>query len=155
MLDATGDLQQSIYDQVTPGLPGAAGDLLTNTSIVDPVRPNDTANRLFITTSSHKDAAGRTLVQTDGEGFTTLAYDANSNRVSYRDANGVGEDCVYDNADRDVSCTDTQGDVTSRSYDAANNVITSVDGLGKVEVCYFDSRGRKVECVDRIGAQTL
>lgn len=37
----------------------------------------------------------------------TMAYDPNGSRLSVRGANGVGLDCIYDNANRGITCTDT------------------------------------------------
>ena len=85
---------------------------------------------------------------------TSFSYDANSNLVSYRDPNNVGQDCVFDARNRDVSCTDTQGDTTSRVYDAHSNVVTMTDALAQSTSCVFDARDRKSTCTDRISATT-
>ncbi len=101
------------------------------------------------------DAVGRRLESIDAENnSSTFQYDANSNRINYRDANGVGQDCEFDARNRDISCTDTQGDTTTRQYDANSNVIVQTDGLGEVNTCTFDARDRRVSCTDRINATT-
>jgi YD repeat-containing protein len=55
--------------------------------------------------------------------------DANSNRLSIRDPNNVGEDCIFDARNRETSCTDTAGDTTQKFYDAHNNVVDGVNSL--------------------------
>ena len=86
------------------------------------------ADPLNHTTAQRTDGAGRTLETEDQLGFvTTYAYDANSNLVSFRDPNGVGEDCGYDLRDRKELCRDTEevAEGTSRVYgfDANNNLV--------------------------------
>ncbi len=106
-------------------------------------------------TRGRSDAAGRILESIDAENNSTaFSFDANSNRISYRDANNVGQDCTFDERNRDVSCTDTQGDTTTKTYDANNNVIIRTDALGQVDTCVFDARDRRVSCTDRINATT-
>ena len=83
--------------------------------------------------ASHTDGAGRTLATIDAEGnSTTYSFDANSNLVSFRDPNGVGEDCGYDLRDRKELCRDTQeiAEGTSRiyGYDANSNLVLTRDG---------------------------
>jgi RHS repeat-associated protein len=147
-VDPEEDIQQTVFDVLTPGLPGSAGELLTTTRIIDPAG-------LALTSSQHVDGGGRLLVTTDAEGFQTImSYDANSNRISIRDANGVGDDCVFDIADREITCTDTQGDTTTRIFDAKDHIVVNTDAFGQSEIYVFDARGRKTVCTDRIGAVT-
>ena len=99
-------------------------------------------------TAQRQDGAGRTLESLDAEGFaTTYAYDANSNLVSFRDPNGVGEDCGYDLRDRKELCRDTQeiAEGTSRiyGYDANSNLVLTRDASGTDDTCVYDARDRK------------
>jgi YD repeat-containing protein len=107
------------------------------------------------TATAYQDGAGRTRLTLDALGKrATAGFDANGNRLTWRDANGVGQDCVFDNRNRDVQCTDTAGAVTRRSYDGMNNIVASVDALGKADSAVFDLRNRKTSTTDRIGATT-
>ena len=109
--------------------------------------------------ASQTDGAGRTLATVDAEGFsTTYSYDANGNLVSFRDPNGVGENCVYDWRDRKELCRDTQeiAEGTSRvyGYDANSNLVLERDASGTDDTCVYDARDRKTVCTDRVGAVT-
>lgn len=107
------------------------------------------------TVSSRIDAGRRARIVVDALGFQTLSsFDANGNRISVRDPNGIGQDCVYDARNRDVTCTDTAGAITAKGFDGNNNVITTTDALGHVTTCTFDGNDRKVTCQDRISATT-
>jgi RHS repeat-associated protein len=85
---------------------------------------------------------------------STFSYDNNGNRVSFRDANNVGQDCVYDARNRDTQCTDTMGSVTKKFYDAHNNLVKTTDALLKDNLCAYDARDRKINCTDRLGGVT-
>lgn len=123
------------------------GATLVKTTSTDPLNQ---------VTSALADGAGRVRVSVDALGKrSTAGYDANGNRVTGRDANGIGQDCVFDARNRDVSCTDTAGATTSRSYDDNGNVVRVVDALGETEVSVFDLRNRKESTTDRIGAMTV
>lgn len=107
-------------------------------------------------TSARTDALGSVRVSVDALSQVTLAaFDANGNRVSIRDPNGIGQDCVYDSRNRDITCTDTVGAVTAKIFDAHGNVVTTTDALGHVTTCTFDGNDRKVSCKDRIAATTV
>ncbi len=137
-IDALGNANTTLYDTVVAGLlEVSATDALGH------------INR------SRTDAAGRRITAIDAENkSSSFQYDANSNRISYRDANGVGQNCEFDARNRDISCTDTQGDSTTREYDANNNIIAKTDALGNLETCTFDTRDRNVSCTDRINSLT-
>ena len=55
---------------------------------------------------------------------------------------------------RDTSCTDTDGDTTSKAYDLNNNVITSTDAKSKSISQVFDERNRRTSVTDRITGTT-
>ena len=101
------------------------------------------------------DGAGRRLTLIDAEGnVSEFKYDNNSNVVSFRDANGVGEDCIFDDLNRDTSCTDTEGSTVTNDYDLNNNIVIQTDAKGNTKVCEFDDRNRRESCTDRIGGTT-
>ena len=107
------------------------------------------------TKKSQSDAAGRIIKTIDTESNATLfSYDANSNRISFRDANGVGEDCVYDERNRDIQCTDTVGAITKREYDADNNIVKEIDAKSQESTYVFDNRNRKTSQTDRLNGTT-
>lgn len=101
------------------------------------------------------DALGRVRKTVDQLGMvSTACFDANGNRVSWRNANGDGQDCVFDGRNREVLCVDTAGAARRSGYDADGNQILEVDGLGAGTSYVYDLRGRKVSSRDRIGATT-
>ena len=114
-----------------------------------------TTDALNHTVTALSDAAGRTRVEIDALGNrSTMGSDANGNRVTWRDSNNIGMDCVFDARNRDVVCTDTAGAVIRRSYDANSNLIATTDALLKVETSQFDERNRKISTTDKILATT-
>ena len=142
-IDGLGDANSMTYDTFVTI--AGFGDVVETTA----------ADALGHTNKSRTDAAGRRIQGIDAENhITNYSYDANNNLIAYRDPNNVGQDCVFDERNRDVSCTDTQGDTTARSYDAQNNVIAMTDALNQTTSCVFDARDRKVNCTDRINATT-
>ena len=128
---------------------------MTYDAIVSGLVDTAMADALGNTTRTRADGAGRVRQSIDAENRTTLlSYNATGTRVSVRDPNNVGQDCVIDAVGRDTQCTDTAGAVTSRIYNAHNQVVSSTDALGKVTTCTFDARDRKVSCLDRIAGTT-
>jgi YD repeat-containing protein len=108
--DITKNIVQSVeYDfMVAPAivLPAAPGNLLETRQLR---YPNGLTGSLQLMTRSQSDGVGRSLKSIDAENYvTSLGYDANGNRVSLRDPNGIGEDCIYDLRNNDTACTDTQ-----------------------------------------------
>jgi RHS repeat-associated protein len=98
-------------------------------------------------TTHYTDGAGRTLLTRDPAGnFAGAAYDANSNRVIIRDPNGLGQDCTYDNLNRDITCADLQeqDDFTSRgkNYNAHGAVLITTDAEGETTENIYDVRDR-------------
>ena len=113
------------------------GDLLTTVM----------TNALGHQTVSFSDGASRTLLTQDPVGaLSGNAYDANSNMKKFRDPNGLGKDCNYDNLNRDILCADLQeqAEATSRSktYNAHNAVITTTDAEGESTANTYDVRDR-------------
>ncbi len=86
------------------------------------------ANAVTIVTKVRTDGAGRVIESVDAENqITSATYDAGGNRLTIRDPNNVGQDCTFDARNRDISCTDTQGDTTQTGYNAANQVAVAQD----------------------------
>ncbi len=117
------------------------------------------ANALGHTSKQRTDGAGRVIQSIDAEGFvTSFEYDANGNRKKVRDPNGVGQDCVYDALNRDVSCSDTQELLSNlartKTYDLAGNLLGQTDAKGNTTYNYYDARGRRFESKDRNNATT-
>ncbi len=114
---------------------------------------------LSYTTKTRADGAGRVRISIDALGKQTLlGYDANGNRISTRDPNGVGMDCVYDAANRETQCTATRTDVvtvTTSQYDAHHNRTHHTDALSKTTLCVYDPRDRKVSCTDRLTVPSI
>jgi YD repeat-containing protein len=153
--DGEVEISQTItYDQLSLGETVATATD-TSSPLPDGLLIAQRTDAVGNTTKSYSDGAGRTRFSRDAAGFTSqLVSDGNGNRVSTRDANGVGQDCTFDARNREVACTDTQGDTTTRVYDANNNTVVTTDALLADETCFFDARNRKVLCVDRINAAT-
>ena len=120
-------------------------------NVVDNLLETKSISALGFQNKVQTDGAGRRIKTIDAENNTSnFEYDANSNMVKSRDANAVGQDCLFDNLNRDTTCTDTKGDSTSRVYDLNNNVVTQTDAKLKVTTCIFDERNRRQSCTDRI-----
>ena len=106
-------------------------------------------------TRSLSDAAGRTIQSIDQlSKITSFTYDAAGNRLSVRDPNNVGQDCIYDIRGRDTQCTDTAGAVAKKDYDKTGNVIKQTDAKNKFTYITFDARGREKTSTDRINGVT-
>jgi RHS repeat-associated protein len=104
---------------------------------------------------SRSDGAGRTLEVEDTLGnVSTRSYDANSNIVASRDANGVGQDCSFDNLSRDLTCTDTEGSSVSKIFDLNNNILSSTDSKAQITESAYDARNRKESTTDRLEGTT-
>ena len=115
----------------------------------------ETRSALNFSNKSFSDGAGRTVKTKDALGKDShFEYDANSNVLSSRDANGVGMNCTFDNLNRDLSCTDTDGDTTSKTYDLNNNVLSTTDGKGITTTSVYDERNRTETLTDRINGVT-
>ena len=124
-------------------------------TIVNDLLETKTISALDFENKVQSDGAGRRINAIDAENNTaTFEYDANSNLVKSRDANGVGQDCDFDNLNRDLSCTDTAGSVTSRVYDLNNRVIESTDAKTKTSYISYDERNRRIDSTDRIDGVT-
>ena len=79
------------------------------------------------------DGVGRNIATKDAIGnyINSIGYDASSNPIKSRDANGLGEDCTFDKPNRKTNCADLQkqAETTDRSYtyNAHNAVLTATD----------------------------
>ncbi|MCM8531743.1 MAG: PA14 domain-containing protein, partial [Lentisphaeraceae bacterium] len=128
---------------------------VTHDNVVDNLLETVSTSAEGFENKSYTDGAGRRIKKVDAKGETSkFFYDANSNLVSFRDANDVGQDCIFDGLNRDVECTDTFGDTVKKSYDLNNNLIVQTDAKNKTTVCEFDDRNRKTSCTDRINGTT-
>ncbi len=93
------------------------------------------------------DAAGRTLLIEDALGnLSGAAYDANSNILITRDANGLGENCAYDALNRKTTCNDLQEqfELTARTftYNSHGAVLTATNAEGHPNTNTYDTRDR-------------
>jgi len=112
-------------------------------------------NQASHTTKIRADAAGRTIEAVDGAGkVTKFTYNPGGNRLSVRNPNNIGHNCVYDALGRDSQCTDTASNVTSRTYDLAGNVLTQTDAKSNSSNMVYDARGRRTKLTDRLGGET-
>jgi len=115
------------------------------------------ADGLEHVSKSRGDGIGRIRESVDAENKSvSFEYDANGNRVKYRDANDVGQDCIFDDRNRDMQCADTAAppSVTKKTFDSHSNVTVTTDALNKNTVCVFDARDRKISSTDRISGVT-
>ncbi len=107
------------------------------------------------TTSAHSDGTGRTRKTVDALGKPSTAdYDANGNRVTWREADGVGQDCTFDLRNRDLTCKDTAGAMTQKAWDLVGNLVTEIDAMTNATQHVYDARNRKTSTTDRINAET-
>ena len=128
---------------------------VTHDTVVNNLLETKTTSALGFENKQRTDGVGRRINAIDAEGkVSNFSYDANSNLVSFRDSNGVGQDCVFDDLNRDEQCTDTEGSVVSKDFDLNNNVLVETDAKGKTTTCVFDERNRKTSCTDRLDALT-
>lgn len=122
---------------------------LVATSVTDP---------LSHTASRWSDGLGRVQVQVDATGHQArFGFDANGNQRRSRDANNVGQDCLFDARNRLQMCTETTQATTrttSMGYDAAGNLVAKMDGLEHSETMTYDGNNRKLSQDDRIHAKT-
>ena len=124
---------------------------VTHDNIVNNLLETTQTSALGFQNKVRTDGAGRRINTVDAEGnVSNFFYDANSNLVSFRDANGVGQDCIFDDLNRDEECTDTDGDTVNKDYDLNNNIIVQTDAKNKTKTCIFDERNRRESCTDRI-----
>lgn len=125
---------------------GASFDNLIETQLVDP-----DAN----VTRYRNDGAGRSLEYLDADGHvSTREFDNNSNAISIRDPNDVGEDNVFDELGRLTQSTDTENDVRKFRYDRAGNLVESEDSNTEITTYVYDIRDRLIESTDRVSAVT-
>lgn len=149
VIDGNGNATRTDYDAVVSinAFHGGddPGDVL-ETAVVDPLEH---------IVRSRSDGAGRVLQGIDEQSdVTALQFDNNSNRLRVRDPNDVGEDCEFDDRNRDILCTDTEEDSTAKEYDAESNVTAYIDGLGNSTTCIYDPRNRKESTTSRVDGDT-
>ncbi len=145
-INPEGHIQTKRYDEMLPA--GA----LTPTHLTEIPLPGDLLTTVATDALGHEsisytDGAGRTLLMEDAAGFLTgRAYDANSNSLITRDPNGLGQNCTYDNLNRETECADLQeaDENTSRTttYNAHNATLTSTDAEGNTTTHVYDIRDR-------------
>ncbi len=135
-------------------------DALVTVANYGDVLETSSANALGHTNRSRSDGAGRSIQSVDAANFVTnVKSDANGNRLSVRDPNNVGQDCVFDALNRDNQCADTQellDNVNRRkSFNLAGQVVQEIDAKNKTTSHVYDARGRKATTTDRINATTV
>lgn len=107
-------------------------------------------------TAVYTDGAGRSLRLRDAaDQWHLFTYDANGNRLSDRDPNGVGQDCRYDFRDRPTRCTDTEGDRITSIWDVQSNPVVTIDAKGRRDSSAYDRRNRRTAYTDRISGTTV
>lgn len=138
-IDALGHAETIIHDTVAGGL--------VETRRIDPL---GSISRL------RHDGLGNLREVWDEEGRRALlaTYDAAGNRLSERDADGVGRACAFDAFGSDIRCTDTAGAVTTRTWDRHGNLASDTDALGATTRHAYDSRDRRTATTDRLGGVT-
>ncbi|MCM8539997.1 MAG: PA14 domain-containing protein, partial [Lentisphaeraceae bacterium] len=130
-------------------------ETITHDNVVNNFLETKITSAIGFENKARTDGAGRSINTIDAEGnVSSFFYDNNSNLVSSRDVNGVGEDCIFDDLNRDEQCTDTEGSVVSKGFDLNNNVVVQTDAKNKTTTCIFDERNRKTFCTDRLDAFT-
>jgi len=156
-----GEKSVSIYDGMCRMILQIDGNLNSVKStydvVVNGLLETSAVDALNHMSKSRADGIGRVRESVDAENrITTFEYDANANRVKFRNANIVGQDCVFDDRNRDKQCTDTAvpPSVTKMIFDAHNNVTVLTDSMNKTAVCAFDARDRKISYTDRISGLT-
>lgn len=152
VINGEGHIQTIRHDEMLP-----AGTLVPS-HLADIHIPGDLLTSVATDALGHEtirftDGAGRTLLVQDAAGkLSGTAHDANGNILGTRDANGLGQDCVYDNLNRDTECADLQeqSETVSRSktYNAHNAVLTSTDAEGHVTTHTYDVRDRLASTED-------
>ena len=157
----SGEKSVTIYDGLARTIRTIDGNLNKVTISYDDIVSNlvETVvmDGLTHPTKSRTDGADRVRETEDAETrVTTHEFDANSNRVKFRDPNSTGMDYLFDERNREKQATDTATtpSVTKMEYDADSNIVKTTDALTKDTVCSFDARNRKISCTDRINGVT-
>jgi RHS repeat-associated protein len=125
------------------------------TSMVSP-RGNATgAKSSSFTTTTERDAQGRTVAVTDPLKHTTkYSYDPNGNLASTTDPNGHVTSYAYDADDERTKVTEPTGIVTETGYDGAGRVISQTDGNKHTTSYVRNAIGRVSEVTDPLGRKT-
>ena len=144
--DALRRATSTVYDAAMTDTVGTTTTTLLATTVTDP---------LLNATTTLADGLGLVRVQIDGIGQRSRStYDANGNRRTFRDADGIGPDWTYDERNREATCNDPARGASSTAYDTESNVVRRTDAQSAVEIAVFDGRNRKTGLVDRIAATT-
>ncbi len=159
-VDALGHITSMSYDQLVADTHLNSDATITAITLVK----TTATDALGHTSQQWSDGLGRAQVQVDALGNKVhMGFDANGNQLRIRDANNVGQDCMYDFRNRPTTCTETALAAGSSSsglrssgtqYDAAGNVISRLDGHQVPETFTYDSRNRKITQRDRNQALT-
>lgn len=163
-LNAEGDHTWFGYDalwrlrHVTDGRASAAGDPNHTTTYT-----YDDADRLTVTQGPiitlhnfQYDKAGNRTQNINGRGNTTkYEYDNNSNLLRVERVDTAGPNQVtqydYDNRDRKVSMTDSNGNITQYRYDALDRLIEETDPEGNKTSYTYDAHGNVLSVTDGSG----
>lgn len=105
------------------------------------------------------DGAGRVIQTVDAVDFVTAStYDPNGNRLSFRDPNAVGQDCVYDAQNRDIECADTlelaESLSRTKEYDLEGNLVKETDAKENDTLYAYDARNRRLSTTNRLAGVT-
>ena len=101
--------------------------------------------------SQFTDGGGRLLKSRDTLGNISLyQVDADGHQLSFRDANDVGFDSVFDALGRLTSRTDTYGTNVQWAYDRGGNVIEWTDAKSNTTTNQYDAADRLVSTTNRI-----
>jgi RHS repeat-associated protein len=172
-INAEEGLQFTIYDSlggivmdgtIAPHSDSAPSSLASWTCTIRRAHPHpthgvltelQTVSALGYVRASRFDGTLRLIEVSDVTGIIEVnSYDAAGNRVSHRDANGNGFDCVFDELKRQTSRTDTMGHTTQVSY-AKDGVVTATTDNRTEDATYtFDARNRQTGRTDRTGSST-
>lgn len=155
-VDALGQATTVAYDGLVSDTATSIGGVTATVTLVATTATDPLAHA----STRWTDGLGVARVSIDALGKRSrVDADAGGNARRTRDANGVGQDCVYDARGRVTSCADTatgstHGVVTT-AYDAVGNRTSRTDALGKSEGWVYDARNRVQLQQDRLLAQTL
>jgi len=128
-----------VYDTVTQ-LPGFGETI--EIKLVDALGNYES---LFI------DGGGRPLQVKDELGMlTTIQFDADDQRISVRDPNGIGYDAIYDALGRMTARTDTHGDSRTWAHDRAGNVIEAIDAKNNKTINEYNAANQLIKQTNRI-----
>ncbi|MEG1461557.1 MAG: DUF6531 domain-containing protein, partial [Anaerorhabdus sp.] len=104
-------------------------------------------------TENTYDSMGNLLTATRNGLTETTTYNAQGQKISFRDTLGNIEIYEYDEKNRLVTTTDIRGQQTKNIYDDAGNLIESIDKFGNsTKTVYKDGLVQKT--IDQVGQET-